>query len=107
MHANAVVTESSVDAGAAAAELPLERCCIGALCAQKLWRVCFAGKLGACIIGDTLQQRYVAVLQANAVSQRVAWVLVPLPLKYLLSDAYRCMLRPVWWRICFGGKLGA
>ena len=35
MHANAVVTESSVDAGAAAAELPLERCCIGARCAQK------------------------------------------------------------------------
>ena len=39
--------ESSVGACAAAAELPLERCCIDALCAQEWWRVCFGGKLGA------------------------------------------------------------
>jgi len=34
-------------AGAAAAELPLERCCVGARCAQKWWRICFGGKLDA------------------------------------------------------------
>ena len=34
-------------AGTADAELPLERCCIGACCAQKWWRICFGGKLDA------------------------------------------------------------
>jgi hypothetical protein len=35
------VAESCAGAGAAAAELQLERCCIGARCAQKWWRNCF------------------------------------------------------------------
>jgi len=29
--------------GAAAAELPLERCCIDTRCAQKWWHICFGG----------------------------------------------------------------
>ena len=41
------VAESSVGAGAAAAELPLERCCIDGRTAQKWWRICFGGKLDA------------------------------------------------------------
>ena len=40
------VAESGVSAGAAVAELPLERCCIGARCTQKWWRICFGGKWG-------------------------------------------------------------
>ena len=40
------VAESSVGAGAAAAELPRERCCIDARCAQKWWRICFGGRWG-------------------------------------------------------------
>ena len=41
------VAESSVSVGAAAAELPLEGCCIDARCAQKWWRICFGGRWGA------------------------------------------------------------
>jgi len=54
------VAESSVGAGAAAAEYPLERCCIDARRAQKWWRICFGGKLGARSIGNTQQQLCVA-----------------------------------------------
>jgi len=44
MQANAVSQLGSLDVGGAAAELPLGRCCIGARCAQKWWRICFGGK---------------------------------------------------------------
>ena len=38
------VAESSVGVGAAAAELPLEQCCIDGRTAQKWRRICFGGK---------------------------------------------------------------
>ena len=34
----------SLGVGAAAAELPLEGCCIDARCAQKWWHICFGGR---------------------------------------------------------------
>ena len=54
MLANAVSQgASSVGAGAAVAELPLEGCCIDACCAQKWRRICFGGSWGACSVWDT------------------------------------------------------
>jgi hypothetical protein len=50
------VTGSCVNAGAAAAELPRERCRIGACCAHKWWRICFGDRCDARSIGDTQQQ---------------------------------------------------
>jgi hypothetical protein len=37
------VAESSLGVGAAVANLPRERCCIGACRAQKWWRICSGG----------------------------------------------------------------
>ena len=150
-----------MNAGAAGAGLPLERCCIGARCAQKWWRICFGGRWGAWSIGDTKQQLCVVSscsgardccvtgscvgadaavanlqreqcllmggrrrkssasvsgatgvlatygtlsrsllvyhheqMQANAVSQRAAWVLVPRPLNCRLRDAVSAHVAP-------------
>jgi len=47
MQANAVSQRAARVLMLAVAELPLERCCIGARCAQKWWRMCFGGKSGA------------------------------------------------------------
>ena len=167
------VAESSVGAGAAAAELPLERCCIDARRAQKWWRICFGGKLGARSIGNTQQQLCVAAscldagpccvaessvcadaavanlqrqqclsmgsrrrkssaavsgpagvlaacgtvsrslamnhhdqMHANAVSQRIAWVLVPRPLNTARAMLYRRTLRPEMLPHLYRGQLG-
>ena len=53
MQANAVSQEISVSVGAAAAELPLEGCCIDGRSAQKWWRICFGGRWGAYSVRDT------------------------------------------------------
>ena len=46
-------------AGAAAAELPLERCCVGARCAQKWWRICFGAGDGRALglLSDKTRKR--------------------------------------------------
>ena len=45
-----------MNAGAAAAELPLERRFIDTRSAQKWWRICFGGSCGVQSIGDARQQ---------------------------------------------------
>ena len=55
MLANGGRAESCMGAIAAAAELPRERCCIGARCAQKWWRIRFGGRWDVCSVWCTLQ----------------------------------------------------
>ena len=43
-------------------------------------------------------------MQANAVSQRAAWVLVPRPLNYRLGDAASTRVAPRNGGIFFGGR---
>ena len=45
-------------------------------------------------------------MHANAVSQRAAWVLVPRPLSYSASDAYRCAAGAEQPAHLFWGQLG-
>jgi hypothetical protein len=79
-----------VGAGGAAAELPLERCCIDGRGAQKWWRICFGAYWvheAPQTLSSSLALRHHDQMQADAVSQRAAWVLVPRPLNCRLSDA--------------------
>ena len=46
-------------------------------------------------------------MHANAVSQRAAWVLMPRPLSYSMSDAYRCAAGAEKPAHLFRGQLGA
>ena len=77
-------------AGAAAAELSLERCCIDGRAAQKS-SAPVSGPTGVLVTHGTLSRSLLVYhhdqMQANAVSQRAAWVLVPRPLNYRLSNA--------------------
>ena len=43
-----------------------ERCCIDGRAAQKWWRICFGGKLGAWSIGDTKQELCTAASRLDA-----------------------------------------
>ena len=66
-------------AGAAAAELPLERCCIDACCAQNdgasVPEVCLTHEASEAL-SSSFALRHRAWMQANAVSQRAAWLLL-------------------------------
>ena len=48
-----------------------------------------------------------AWMQANAVSQRAAWVLVPRPLNYRLSDALWTRVAPRNGGVSVSGAVGA
>ena len=56
----------SVDAGAAAAELPLEQCCIDGRTAQKWWHICFGGRWVTRSIGDAKRQLCAAASCSDA-----------------------------------------
>ena len=55
-------------------------------------------------LSRSLAMRHHAWMLANAVSQRAAWVLVPRPLNYRLSDAASTRVAPRNGGICFGGR---
>ena len=79
-------------AGAAAAELPLEQCCIDACCAQNdgasVPEVCLTHEASEAL-SSSFALRHRAWMLGNAVSQRAARMLVPQPQNCRLSDAYR------------------
>ena len=109
--ATATATAGDVRAGAATAELTREQCCIDGRAAQKWWRICFGGKRSAWRIGDTPQQLCTAASRSDAGKRCVAEscagagaAAAELPLERCCVDARRAQK---WWRICFGGKLGA
>ena len=58
------------------------------------------------ILSRSLALSHHARMQANAVSQRAAWVLLPRPLICSVSDAYRGGWRKKIQRICVGGSWG-
>ena len=104
------VAESSVSVGAAAAELPLEGCCIDGRTAQKWWRICFVASWDACSIWNTEQELGGAPSWPDAGKCCVAESCVgagaaaaELPLERRFVDT-RCAQK--WRRICFGGSCG-
>ena len=111
MLANAVSQgASSVGAGAAVAELPLERCCIDGRAAPNS-SVPVSGPTGVLVTHGTLSRSLLVYhhdqMQANAVWQRAAWVLVPRSLIYSASNAYRWAAGAEIQRTCFGANWGA
>ena len=70
-----------------------------------------SGVVGVHDASGTLSSRFALrhndQMQANAVSQRAAWVLVPRPLNYSVSDSYRWAGGAEIHRICFGDSWGA
>ena len=87
-----------MNAGAAAAELPLERRFIDTRSAQKWWRICFGGSCGVRSIGDARQQLCTAASCLDAgkccVAESSVWVLVLRPQSYSVSDADSAHVAP-------------